>query len=84
MKITEIRLNKRNGDDNLLAIGSITLEEDFVVNGIKVLRANDGNMFVGYPSRPNNKGGYSDVCFPLSKTLREDIHTQVIAKYESL
>lgn len=57
---------------------------DFVVSGIRVMKSNDGNLYVLFPSHKNKNGEYKDICFPLSKSLREDIHTQVISKYESL
>ena len=84
MRVTEVRLTKRTGEDKMLASGSITLEDDFVVAGIRVMRSNEGNLYVAYPSRKDSNGEYKDICFPLSKSLREDIHTQVIAKYECL
>lgn len=84
MQVTEVRLTKRSGEDKMLAFGSITLDEEFAVSGIRVMRSNEGNIFVQYPSRQNRNGEYKDICFPLSKSLREDIATQVIAKYESM
>ena len=68
MQISEVRLKKREGDSRFLASGSITFEGQFVV----------------YPSWKNSDGEYKDVCFPMTKTLREDITTQVLAKYEEL
>lgn len=84
MQVTDVRLTKRSGEDKQLAYGSITLEGDFVVSGIRVMKSNDGNLYVLFPSHKNKNGEYKDICFPLSKSLREDIHTQVISKYESL
>lgn len=84
MRVTEVRLTKRTGEDKMLASGSITLEDDFVVAGIRVMKSNEGNLYVAYPSRKDRHGEYKDICFPLSKSLREDIHTQVIAEYEGL
>ena len=84
MQISEVRLKKREGDSRFLASGSITFEGQFVVSGIKVRRSNEGHLFVAYPSWKNSDGEYKDVCFPMTKTLREDITTQVLAKYEEL
>jgi len=84
MRVTEVRLTKRTGEDKMLASGSITLEDDFVVAGIRVMKSNEGNLYVAYPSRKDRSGEYKNICFPLSKSLREDIHTQIIAEYESL
>lgn len=84
MHVTEVRLIKRTGEDKMLASGSITFDDNFVVAGVRVMRSNEGNLYVAYPSRKDRNREYKNICFPLSKSLREDIHTQVIAKYEEL
>ena len=85
MQITEVRLMKADPTDSCKAYGSITLDGDFVVCGIRVLEKKDtGKLFVGFPSKQNSKGEYKDVCFPMARTLREDITVQVLAEYEKL
>lgn len=84
MQVTEVRLSKKEGEDRMEAYGSITLDGDFVINGIKVVRSNEGKLFVGYPTRRNQNGDYKDICYPMTKALREDIEMKVLAKYEEL
>lgn len=85
MQITEVRLKKADPTDSCKAYGSITLDGDFVVCGIRVLERKDtGQLFVGFPSKQNGKGEYKDVCFPMASSLREDINIQVLAEYEKL
>ncbi|MBR4760935.1 MAG: SpoVG family protein [Lachnospiraceae bacterium] len=84
MKITEVRLKKREGDERFLASGSVTLEGEFVVSGIKVMKSKEGELFIAYPSWKNSDGQYKDVCFPMSRTLREDITVAVLAEYEKI
>ena len=84
MQVTDVRLTKASSEDTCLAYGSITLDGDFVVTGIRVLANKKGERFVGYPCRQNQKGEYKDVCFPMAKSLREDITVQVLAEYEKL
>lgn len=85
MQVTEVRLTKALDQDNCLAYGSVTFDGDFVVCGIRVLRKNkDGNLFVGFPSRQNQKGEYKDVCFPMTADLRENITIAVLAEYEKI
>lgn len=84
MEVTDVRLTKKVGEDRMEAYGSITLDGDFVINGIKVMRSKEGNLYVGYPSRRNQQGDYKDICYPMTQTLREDIHIKVMAKYEEL
>ena len=60
MQVTEVRLTKANTEDNCLAYGSVTFDGDFVVCGIRVLQNNkNGDLFVGFPSRKNQKGEYN-------------------------
>lgn len=54
-EVTEVRLTKAPDSDSCLAYGSITFDGDFVVCGIRVLKTKEGNLFVGYPSKQNNK-----------------------------
>ena len=57
MQVTEVRLKKSDSTDSCKAYGSITLDGDFVVCGIRVLeRKDDGQLFVGFPSRENHAG----------------------------
>ncbi|MCR5338674.1 MAG: SpoVG family protein [Lachnospiraceae bacterium] len=84
MTVTEVRLKKREGNERILASGSFTLDSMFVVSGIKVMKSNEGNLFVALPTWKNSDGAYVDVCFPITKTLREDITVAVLAKYEEL
>lgn len=84
MQVTEVRLIKAPETDSCLAYGSITFDNDFVVCGIRVLKNKEGGLFVGYPSKQNSKGEYKDVCFPMAKSLREDIHLRVLSEYERL
>ena len=84
MQVTEVRLTKASGEDSCLAYGSITLDGDFVVCGIRVLKNKNGECFVGYPARQNQKGEYKDVCFPMTPALREDITKRVLSEYDNL
>lgn len=84
MQVTEVRLTKAPSEDSCLAYGSITLDGDFVVGGIRVLKTKEGNQFVGYPSRQNSRGEYKDVCFPMDHGLRENISIRVLEEYEKI
>ncbi len=84
MQVTEVRLTKAPEEDSCLAYGSITFDKDFVVGGIRVLKSKNGDLFVGFPSRKNQKGEYKDICFPMTSDLRESITIAVLAEYEGL
>lgn len=84
MQVTEVRLTKRQGEDRMEAYGSLTFDGDFVINGIKVMRSKEGELYVSYPSRRNQNGDYKDICYPMTPALREEIHIKVMAKFEEL
>lgn len=85
MQVTEVRLRKADTADSCKAYGSITLDGDFVICGIRVLEKKEtGELFVGFPCRQNQRGEYKDVCFPMNSSLREDINIRVLAEYENL
>lgn len=84
MQVTDVRLVKRNSDDKCKAFGSITLDTEFVVSGIRVMQANSGNLYVAYPSRKESNGEYKDICFSLTKTLRDNVTDYVLKAYARL
>ena len=84
MQVTDVRLRLADPKDSAKAYGSFTLDNDFVVCGIRVLTNKEGQLFVGFPSKQNGKGEYKDVCFPMASSLREDINISVLAEYEKL
>ena len=52
MKITEVAVMPADGpDERLLAFAAVTFDESFVVNDLRVIRHDDGGIFVAMPSR---------------------------------
>lgn len=83
MKITDVRLTKLSSDSKVIAIGSITFDKCFVVDGIKVLTGNNG-LWVSMPSRKTTDGEYKDIAFPTTKEFRQEINEAVISKRDEL
>ncbi len=79
MKITEIRVTLRN-DGKLKAFASITLDDCFVVRGLKVIEGNTG-MFVAMPSRRRPDGTYQDIAHPINNEMRDALEHQVLGEY---
>lgn len=79
MKITEIRVSLRD-DDKLKAFVSITIDNCFVVRGLKVICGGKGE-FVAMPSRRKPEGGYQDLCHPINAETREWMEAEIIAKF---
>lgn len=83
MKITEVRMNKLNTENRLRAIASITLDEEFVVHGIKVIEGDNG-LFMAMPSRKLKNGTFLDTAHPINNDFREKLEKTVLETYEEL
>jgi len=82
MNITEVRLTILD-NSKALAIGSITIDSDFVVGGLTVYNGQNG-LWVSMPSRKNKDNEYKDIAYPITKSAREQIQSSVLNKYHEL
>jgi stage V sporulation protein G len=80
LRITEVRVSLRD-DAKLKAFASITLEDCFVIRGLKVIEGNNNRMFVAMPSRKRPDGKHQDLAHPIKKDMRQHIEDVVIGKY---
>ena len=81
MTITEVRVSLRD-DEKLKAFVTITLDQCFVIRGLKVIRGNRG-MFVAFPSRRRPEGGYQDLCHPINHITRKRMMQTILEKYQA-
>lgn len=79
IEITEIRVSLRN-DEKLKAFVSITLNDSFVVRGLKIIRGNSG-LFVAMPSRKRADGQHQDLAHPINDPTRKYLTEKVMAEY---
>ena len=80
IEITEVRVSLRN-DDKLKAFVSITLNDSFVVRGLKIIHGNNG-LFVAMPSRKRPDGQHQDLAHPINDATRKYLTEKVMAEYE--
>ena len=80
IEITEVRVSLRN-DDKLKAFVSITLNDSFVIRGLKIIRGNSG-LFVAMPSRKRPDGQHQDLAHPINDATRKYLTEKVMAEYE--
>ncbi len=64
----------------LLANASISLNGCFAVRGVKIVQGAHG-PFVSMPSYKAG-GEHKDVCFPITKEFREQLHATVLEAYQ--
>ncbi|MBM3287325.1 MAG: septation regulator SpoVG [Candidatus Eisenbacteria bacterium] len=79
MKITEVRVSLRD-DEKLKAFVSITLDNCFVIRGIKIIRGSKG-LFVAMPSRRKPDGTFQDLAHPINNATRAWVEEEILDKY---
>ena len=79
MEISEIRITLRD-DNKLRGFASITLDNAFVVRGLKIIEGASG-LFIAMPSRKRKDGTFQDIAHPINMATREWMENQVIAAY---
>ncbi len=79
MNITEVRVSLRE-DAKLKAFASITLDNSFVIRGLKIIEGKSGT-FVAMPSRKRKDGEYQDIAHPINNEAREVMERIVLTEY---
>ena len=80
MEITEVRISLRD-DAKLKAFASITLDDCFVIRGLKIIKGQTGT-FVAMPSRKRKDGDYQDIAHPINNSTRQWMEDIVLSEYE--
>jgi len=79
LNISEIRITLRD-DNKLKGFASITLDNAFVIRGLKIIEGASG-LFIAMPSRKRKDGTFQDIAHPINMATREWMESQVIAAY---
>ena len=80
VEITEVRVSLRD-DEKLKAFVSITLNDSFVIRGLKIIHGNTG-LFVAMPSRKRPDGQHQDLAHPINDQTRKYLTERVMTEYE--
>jgi stage V sporulation protein G len=80
MNITEVRISLRD-DAKLKAFASITLDNCFVVRGLKIIEGKSGT-FVAMPSRKRKDGEYQDIAHPINNEARAIMERVILNAYK--
>ncbi len=64
---------------NVIAFASVTIEDMFAVNNIRIVNSAKG-PFVAMPQIKAN-GEYRDICFPVTAALRSQLNEAVLNAY---
>jgi stage V sporulation protein G len=79
IEITEVRVSLRD-DPKLKAFVSITLNDSFVIRGLKIIHGTSG-LFVAMPSRKRPDGKHQDLAHPINDATRRYLHEIVMNAY---
>jgi stage V sporulation protein G len=63
------------------AYASATVDGCLGIRGIKVVEGGRDGLFVSMPSR-KTENGYKEICFPVTKEFREQLHKAVLDSYQ--
>ncbi len=83
MKITEVRAKRVNGENRLVGIAAITIDECFVIHELRIIEGKDG-LFVAMPSRKMPNGEFKDVAHPINTETRSMIEHAVLEAFNKL
>lgn len=80
IEITEVRIKKVE-TGRVKGIATITINDCFVVNDIKIINGEKG-LFIAMPSRRVPSGELKDIAHPINSETRELIQSVVLAEYK--
>jgi stage V sporulation protein G len=83
MRITEVRAKRVNGENRLVGIAAITIDECFVVHELRIIEGKDG-LFVAMPSRKMPNGEFKALAHPINTETRSQIESAVLDAYNQL
>lgn len=79
MEITEVKVTLVD-DPKLKGFATITIDDDFVVRGLKIIEGRSG-VFVAMPARKLADGTWQDIAHPINVETRERLERAVLSVY---
>ncbi|MEG0824440.1 MAG: SpoVG family protein [Oscillospiraceae bacterium] len=80
----EVKINSMyppGASGGIRAYASATMDGCLGIRGIKVVEGGRDGLFVSMPSR-KTENGYKEICFPVTKEFREQLHKAVLDEYQ--
>lgn len=84
MEITsvKVRVFEREGS-KVKGFASVTLDEEFVVNDIRIVEGENG-LFIAMPSKKKPNGEFTDICHPTCQEVRDKFHNAILEEYQKV
>ncbi len=81
-KVTDVRIRKSYDEESKVkAIVSATLDDAYVVHGIKVLKSDEG-YYIAMPSKKLKEGDFKDIFHPISTESRQTLQKEILELFE--
>jgi stage V sporulation protein G len=84
MEITRVKIGLCDGDDRVKAYATITIDDCFVIHGLRFTYNQKKGYFLFMPGRKMADGTYVDIVHPLNNETRQMIQERVVAEYENI
>lgn len=65
----------------LKAFAKVVINDQFIIQSIRVFEDKNGNPFIRYPQEQSSTNRACDICFPITAELRTYISEQVLCQY---
>ncbi|WP_456402685.1 SpoVG family protein [Persephonella sp.] len=87
MEITDVKIypfdTGRIGG-RVRAVADITIDDTFVIKGIKLIESKHGGLFITFPKKLSSKGVYVDIIQPLDNEFTEMVRRKIVDKYKEV
>lgn len=83
MNITNVNMKKVEAEGRVKALASITIDNEFVIHDIKVVKGQD-KTFIAMPSKRNSNGEFKDIAHPINNQTRTQIEEAILNKYKEM
>lgn len=68
--------------ENLIGFATVTINDCFVVKGLKVCAGENG-LYVNMPSQQDGNGNWQDICKPITADFRRQLNEAVVEGYNT-
>lgn len=87
VKITDVKIypfDTSSIGGRIRAIADITIEDTFVIKGIKLVQNRYGGYFIDFPKKSTSQGKLVDIIEPLDRRFTEAVRRVIVDKYKEI
>ncbi|MCI0502270.1 MAG: SpoVG family protein [Fusobacteria bacterium] len=81
-KVTDVRIRKGYEEDSKVkAVVSATLDDAYVIHGIKILKSEEG-YYIAMPSKKLKEGEFKDIFHPINSEARQILQREILELFD--